>query len=43
MAMVVEQVFSNGGNEKIAVLVCVPRSLIQGVRGHVEPWIRRGR
>lgn len=43
LTRVVEQVFSQSSSERVAVLVCGPRSLSQGVRRDVGRWVRRGR
>jgi hypothetical protein len=39
----VEALFSHGGEEKIAVVVCGPKSLARSLRSHVAPWVKRGR
>lgn len=43
LAMAVEQVFSHGGAEKVAIFVCGPKSLSRNLRGHVRPWVMKGR
>lgn len=43
LAMAVEQAFSHGGGERVAVMVCGPKSLSKNLRGHIEPWVRKGR
>lgn len=39
----VEQTFSHGSQEKIAIIVCGPNSLSQSLRREVTPWVKRGR
>lgn len=40
---VVDQVFSHGGTESIAIVACGPRSLSHQLRKSVSPWAQKGR
>ncbi|KAI0529793.1 ferric reductase like transmembrane component [Xylaria digitata] len=40
---IVDNVFRQGVEERIAVLVCGPEAMAQDLRGHVGVWVRRGR
>lgn len=43
LARLVEQTMAQGGSEKVAILVCGPRTLSQALRKEVTPWVIRGR
>ncbi|CAK3883352.1 related to ferric reductase [Lecanosticta acicola] len=43
LARAVEQTFIHSSTERVAILVCGPRSLSQELRQEVGRWVRRGR
>ncbi len=40
---IVDDVFRQGGEERVAVLVCGPEGMATELRKHVGAWVRRGR
>ena len=41
--VIVDEIFSNGGSERVAVLVCGPSGMGRSVRREVVRWVRKGR
>lgn len=39
----VYETLSHGSNERVAVMVCGPKTLSQSVRQEIAPWVKRGR
>jgi NAD(P)H-flavin reductase len=39
----VHETLSHGGTERVAIVVCGPKTLSQSVRREVAPWVKRGR
>lgn len=39
----INQAFSHGSNERVAIVVCGPKSLSQDLRREITPWVKRGR
>lgn len=40
---IVDEVFSQGKHERVAVLVCGPKGMGRAVRAAVNPWAAKGR
>jgi hypothetical protein len=34
---------SHGGNERVAIVVCGPKTLGHSIRREIAPWVKRGR
>lgn len=43
LARLVHKVFSHGNSERVAVVVCGPKTLTRGLRKEVGRWVNRGR
>lgn len=43
LGKIVDDLFRQGGEDKVAVLVCGPAGMARGVRERVRPWVRKGR
>lgn len=39
----VHETFSHGDNERVAIVVCGPKTLSQSIRQEIAPWVKRGR
>jgi predicted ferric reductase len=39
----VHETLSHGSNERVAVMICGPKTLSQSVRQEIAPWVKRGR
>lgn len=39
----IQQAFSHGGNERVAIITCGPEQLSQNLRREIAPWVKRGR
>ena len=39
----VEELFSHGSEERVAVVVCGPKSLARSLRDRVSPYVHKGR
>ncbi|CAK7272854.1 hypothetical protein SEPCBS57363_005356 [Sporothrix epigloea] len=43
LQQIVDNVFRHGSEERVAVLVCGPEAMVQGLRSAVATWVHRGR
>lgn len=39
----VHETLSHGGNERVAIVVCGPKTLSHSIRREIAPWVKRGR
>jgi predicted ferric reductase len=39
----VHETLSHGSNERVAIVVCGPKTLSQSIRREIAPWVKRGR